>query len=195
MVSARHLAIEHMVTSDSGNGSQQHGDTSGSAGGLDDQFLFANMHSGNEESTGDEFWINGNSPLPTDSHAIQAKPNAGLAIREGTSSVAGIVDKHVSVESDIDPHRAAIDGLAIDVLNFNIGFEPAAPSGERAVPNLEIFNREQFPSVPLKLIPDLVGQRSEFIRSDAFFNAAPSLGESEGQQNQRALQHGHTLSP
>jgi hypothetical protein len=189
MVSAPDLALDHVAASWQANGSQQNWDARGSEGGLDNQLFLVNVHSGDEQVTVDKLWIDGDSPLPTDSHAIQAQPDAGLSIVEGTSPVASVKEKHGSVETDIDPHPAMVDGLPVGVSNFNVGFNPSIPSSDESLSDLEIFNLEEFPFLPFKTLSGLVGQGSEFIGSNPFFNAAPGLGQGENEDNQSTLQH------
>jgi hypothetical protein len=102
-----------------------------------------------------------------------------LTIRESFSAIGGVIQEGIALEANIDLSGTSIGDRNIGVSNLNIGFEPTIPGGERAVPNFEIFNLERFSLFPFQFLPALVGQGSEFIGSNSFFNTAPGLVQGE----------------
>ena len=148
MSSTPDLTLNHVATSWQVNGSQQSGDTTGSEGSLNNQLFFININSGNEEIAVNKLRIDGEAALTSDGHTVQAQPDAGLPIIEGTSPVASVEEEHVAIEANVDPHGSFVNWLPIGVSNINVGLESAAPGSERPITQCDVFNLEEVPFEP-----------------------------------------------
>jgi VCBS repeat-containing protein len=199
------FTLDHVAAGGQVDGTQQHGNTGGSEGGFDNEFLFEENYSTLmsgflQQQSSTEFGLNGNPALTTKSHAVQSQPDALLSEGERPAAFVSVVNKDTTLESDVSMHRPVIDYLTIGVTDLDVSFNPAAPSSEGAAAYLEILDLEKIPFESLQPRSGLLGQGNWLVGSSPFSNGATSLGKAENQQEQSTLQHSlsfgsHTLPP
>ena len=200
-VVAPNFPLDHIAAGWQVDGSQQDGNAGASKGGFDNQSVFADIgtsiawNSMDEWSPIDQVGLNGNSALSSDSHAVQAQPNAELLGREGTSLLVRVEQKNASLESDVVKHRSLVDDRAIGIVNLNVGLDLSAPSGEGAIADSDVLDVQKLSLEPFQLVSIVLGHGGESVGPDTFFNAASNLSQGQGQQNQNALQHNPSFGP
>jgi hypothetical protein len=180
--------------------SEKNGNARGNEGSFNDQLFLANTNAIlslgtlDQQSAHDKAWINGDLSLASDSHPIQSELNTALSQQETSASGTSVVDENSSFQANVYPDGPMISDGTVNVANLNVGFDLSTPGGERAATDFEFLNLKKFPLESLQFLPDLFGQRNRIVGSASLFNAASSLGQSEDQQNQRALQHESSVS-
>jgi len=150
--------LDHVTAGGQFDRAQKDRNAGGSQSGLDNQLLFANEGTFDQDHTINELGSDDNPTRTSDGHTVQAKPNTWLSIVEGISPVSGIVDKNSPVEANINPPGTLIDECSIGASDLDTCFESSTPSGERATPNFEIFDFEKVSLEYFQLLPGLVRQ-------------------------------------
>lgn len=91
----------------------------------------------------DEFSLDRHAPFAADGHAVQAQSDPSLR----NNQVPFIIDAGVrhGGEALIVKDGATEDQGAIGVSNFQVSLDAAVPSSQRTIPDLQIFNLEEFP--------------------------------------------------
>jgi hypothetical protein len=139
--------------------------------------------------------IDGDTSLASDSHAVQAQPDAFLY----GSQKAFVVDTSLGQagESPDGENRASINKRAVHVSDFEISGDPSIPGGNRASTNFEVFDLQELSLFGFEALPGAIRELDDFVGPLPFpvLVPTPELGQGEDQQNQNALQHYHTLSP
>ena len=187
------LSFQHVANVDM-ECSEQNGNAGSSERGVYDQLLFehSNVFMGptscHQQSTDDEFGVNGDALLSADGHAVETNPDAGL-VAKNTGFFEGVVDEGRADEATVVEHGAAIHESAIDVANLDISADLSAPGGEGAVADFYVFNAQSLSLVSLQLLPGFVSERNELI-GPPLFDAAASLKSGEDQEDPDVLSHG-----
>jgi hypothetical protein len=181
-----------------------------SEGGFDNQLLFTdfdgsfNLSVISHKSTGnfgvsflstglftDQLRMDDDPSLTSDSHTVQAQHEASLPGGQHTILGYAIVNEHVSFHSEIADGGAAIDGLAIpiSIADFDVRRDLASQGSDGTITDLEVLKLEGLSLQPFQALPFFGSEGDGFIRPRLFAGVTPGLGQSDNQNNQRALQH------
>ena len=192
---------------------ETNGSTGFSQSGFDNQRLLVNgnfideLTFGSEQiatfvsTSTDQLWANRDAAFTADSHTVEAELDSGLAIATKIQHEAVVqVRGQESFESEISDNGAFVNGGSIvGIPNLDLGFQPTSPGSNGSVSNLEVFDLQRLSLLPLQpgtnlfQVPEL-----QWVQVLPIVNVTAPLGQSEDQQNQRALQHNlsfgsHTL--
>jgi len=178
-------------------------------GGVDNQRFFTDSHPSvflavaPYETTGDlgvglfgavgltdQLGSYGNPSFSPDGHAIKTQYESAL-LGEGESSTFSqiIVNHDTARHASISVGWSAIGDSAIGVSNFNISRDLASPGSNRAISDLEVLKLQELSLQPFNTFPALRREGDGFKDSSTFVGGTAGLGQSEGQQNQSALQY------
>ena len=174
--------------------SEKNGNARSSEGSFNNQLFFTNTNilvspaSLDQQSTADEFRLNGNATFASDRHTVEAKPDAGLTDKS-PGIFSGIENEGAPVEAHIIIDGSTIGDRPIGITDFNVSTDLPAPSGESTITELQVLNLQKVSLVPFMQLPTALGHRDQFVGSSTLLYTAPGLSQGERKNNQNVLQH------
>lgn len=200
------LQINHVIAEDIQASPDDDGVTGFSQGRLNDQVLFADNNFVLESTANqfalspewvafwdistDEFSIDGHASSSSDSRAVQSEIDS-LLRRTEESAVTDVAYNPESWEAN---NGTAIDNGPFSVPDLDVGSQPSSSSSDETSSDSEIFKLQVVTLGGLTQQPSLFGEMGDLVGSDILATLA-TPGHGQNQQNQNALQHGHTVSP
>ena len=188
-------------------GLQIDGSAGGGESGLNKQRFFANpspfvAFGGNNQSTSgigirslveglsdsssviaNQIGWNGDAPLSSDSHAVQAQHNAVLLSRQEARFTGAIVNEGIAYDTPIGNGGTVIDERAIAVSNRDLCTNSSSGSSDGTVADLDIFKLQQVALEPLVGLDALSSEGSR-LRAELFVvQEAAGLSKEDGQEN------------
>ncbi|MDH5640039.1 MAG: hypothetical protein OEY28_02010 [Nitrospira sp.] len=148
--------------------------------GLSDGAFIANQVGGNSDT-----------PLSTNSHAIQSQDDSLLLQGEDVTLINIVMNENISLHSEIADGVAAIDGfpIASSITNINLGGDFSAQGSDGAIADLNILDLKELPLCPLENLSPFGGEFGGFVEPRLFSGVATGLGHREGQNEQEATEH------
>ena len=187
---------------------EKDGNTGSGKSGFDNQLIFADLDSSsvfltskNQKAGGigvgflstglftDQFRMDGNPSFASDCHTVESEHDSSLLRGQHATLSDTIVNKYVSLHSEIADDRTTIDNRTVDISGFDVRGDFASQGSDGAISDLEIFDLEELSLQSFKTSPRLGRLGEGFISPRFFTGVAAGLGQDEDQQNQSALHH------
>jgi hypothetical protein len=123
--------------------------------------------------------MNGDPSFSANRHTIHSQYNASLTERQQSGFIAAVMDGNVTEETNIVQDGTAIHNGAVNVPDFEVGFNSSSPDSQGTISELEILDLDKLTLVPFQTLSGRAGESNGIIGVDPLLAAGDKVSQDK----------------